>query len=150
MPKRGYRFVAPVTIVSAAAENPEARIVGGVLPFDNLSGDAEREYLADGMTEELSASLGQIDPGRIAVLGRTSMMMLKRGSRSIAEIGRQLNASYLIEGSLRYERGRMRVTAKLIRVSNQAATWSESFDAEPVSLHDQRWRASASSTRSMR
>jgi len=134
VPKRGYRFVAPVTIVSAAAGHPEARIVLGVLPFDNLSGDSEREYLADGMTEELIASLGQIDPGRIAVLGRTSMMMLKRRNRSIAEIGRQLNATYLIEGSLRSERGRIRVTTKLIRVSNQAATWSESFDAEPVSL----------------
>ena len=134
VPKRGYRFAAPVTIVSAAAEYPEARIVVGVLPFDNLSGNADREYLADGMTEELIASLGQIDPGRIAVLGRTSMMMLKRGNRSIAEIGRQLSASYLIEGSLRSERGRIRVTTKLIRVSNQAATWSESFDAEPVSL----------------
>jgi len=133
VPKRGYRFVAPVTIVPAAEEDAE-RVVLGVLPFDNLSGDAERDYLADGMTEELTASLGQIDPDRIAVLGRTSMMILKRGNRSIAEIGRQLNASYLIEGSLRSERGRIRVTTKLIRVSNQAVTWSESFDAEPVSL----------------
>lgn len=134
VPKRGYRFVAPVTILSAAAEESDARIVLGVLPFDNLSGDAEREYLADEMTEELIASLGQIDPGRIAVLGRTSMMMLKRVHRSITEIGRQLNANYLIEGSLRSEQGRIRVTTKLIRVSDQAATWSESFDAEPVSL----------------
>lgn len=134
VPKRGYRFVAPVTIVSAAPEDPQARIVLGVLPFDNLSGNVEREYLADGMTEELIASLGHIDPDRIAVVGRTSMMMLKRGNRSIAEIGRQLNASYLIEGSLRSEQGRIRVTTKLIRVSSQAAIWSKSFDAEPVSL----------------
>jgi DNA-binding winged helix-turn-helix (wHTH) protein len=69
VPKRGYRFVAPITIVPTAPQELPTRVVVGVLPFDNLTGDAEREYLADGLTEELIVSLGQVDPARIAVLG---------------------------------------------------------------------------------
>jgi DNA-binding winged helix-turn-helix (wHTH) protein/tetratricopeptide (TPR) repeat protein len=134
VPKRGYRFVAPVTIVPPAPEQPRTRVVVGVLPFDNFTGDAEREYLADGLMEELIVSLGQIDSARIAVLGRTSMMRQKGRAGSIADIGRQLKATHVIEGSMRIEGGRIRVTAKLIRVVDQVAAWSASFDVEPVSV----------------
>jgi tetratricopeptide (TPR) repeat protein len=84
--------------------------------------------------EELIVSLGQVDPARIAVLGRTSMMRQKGRTGSIADIGRQLNATHLIEGSIRIERGRIRVRAKLIRVVDQVAAWSSSFDVEPASV----------------
>jgi DNA-binding winged helix-turn-helix (wHTH) protein/tetratricopeptide (TPR) repeat protein len=134
VPKRGYRFVAPVTIVPPAPEQLRTRVVVGVLPFDNFTGDAEREYLADGLMEELIVSLGQIDSARIAVLGRTSMMRQKGRTGSIADIGRQLKATHVIEGSIRIEGGRIRVTAKLIRVVDQVAAWSASFDVEPVSV----------------
>lgn len=134
VPKRGYRFVAPITIVATAPREFPTRVVMGVLPFDNLTGDAEREYLAYGLMEELIVSLGQIDSVRIAVLGRTSMMRQKGRTGSIADIGRQLNATHLIEGSIRIEGGRIRVTAKLIRVVDQVAAWSASFDVEPASM----------------
>ena len=134
VPKRGYRFVAPITIVPTAPHDLPTRVVVGVLPFDNLTGDAEREYLADGLMEELIVSLGQIDSARIAVLGRTSMMRQKGRTGSIADIGRQLNATHLIEGSIRVEGGRIRVTAKLLRVVDQVAAWSASFDVEPTSV----------------
>jgi DNA-binding winged helix-turn-helix (wHTH) protein/tetratricopeptide (TPR) repeat protein len=134
VPKHGYRFVAPVTSVRTAPPELPTRVVVGVLPFDNLTGDAEREYLADGLMEELIVSLGQVDPARIAVLGRTSMMRQKGRGGSVADIGRQLNATHLIEGSIRIERGRIRVTAKLIRVLDQVAAWSASFDVEPASV----------------
>ena len=104
VPKRGYRFVAPVTIVPPASPELRTRVVVGVLPFDNLTGDAEREYLADGLMEELIVSLGQIDSARIAVLGRTSMMRQKGRTGPIADIGRQLNATHLIEGSHTHRR----------------------------------------------
>ena len=132
--RRGYRFIAPVRVLPVDREERDTRIILGVLPFENLIGDADRDYLADSLTEEVIASLGQINPDRLAVIGRTSMMPYKRTTKSIAEIGRQLNAGYLIESSIRAEGGRLRVTAKLIRVLDQAATWSASFDAEPVSL----------------
>jgi DNA-binding winged helix-turn-helix (wHTH) protein/tetratricopeptide (TPR) repeat protein len=134
VPKRGYRFVAPITTVPTAPQQLPTRVVVGVLPFDNLTGDAEREYLADGLMEELIVSLGQIDSARIAVLGRTSMLRQKGRTGSITDIGRQLNATHLIEGSIRIEAGRIRVTAKLLRVVDQVAAWSASFDVEPASV----------------
>jgi len=136
VPKKGYRFTAPITVQPVARQTNErpSGIVLGVLPFDNLTDDAEREYLADSLTEEVIAALGQIDPDRLVVIGRTSMMTYKRTTKPIAEIGRELNASYLLETSIRAEAGRLRVIAKLIRVRDQTATWAASFDAEPVSL----------------
>ena len=134
VPTRGYRFVAPVSVVSSGHQEPQTRILLGVLPFENLVGDPERAYLADSLTEEVISSLGQIDPDHLAVIGRTSMMTYKRTTKSIADIGRELNAPYLIESSIRAEGGRLRVTAKLICVADQSATWSASFDGEPTSL----------------
>ena len=134
VPTRGYRFVAPVAVVSSSHQELPTRILLGVLPFENLVGDPERAYLADSLTEEVISSLGQIDPDHLAVIGRTSMMTYKRTTKSIAEIGSELNAPYLIESSIRTEGGRLRVTAKLICVADQSATWSASFDGEPTSL----------------
>jgi TolB-like protein/tetratricopeptide (TPR) repeat protein len=113
---------------------PESRLTLGVLPFENLSGDADREYLADGLAEETIVSLGQLDPERLDVIGRTSMMIYKRTTKSIAEIGRELGADYLVESSVRAEGDRLRVTARLIRVRDQVQVWSESFDREPTSM----------------
>lgn len=105
-----------------------------VLPFENLSGDLDREYLADGLAEETIASLGQVDPERVSVVGRTSMMAYKRTTKSLAEIGRELGADYLVESSIRTEGDRLRITSKLIRVRDQVQVWSESFDREPASM----------------
>jgi hypothetical protein len=80
-----------------------SRITLGVLPFENLTGDADREYLADGLAEETIASVGQIDPERVSVIGRTSIMAYKRTTKSLAEIGRELGADYLVESSIRAE-----------------------------------------------
>jgi TolB-like protein/Flp pilus assembly protein TadD len=105
-----------------------------VLPFENLSSDPEREYLADGLTEETIAALGQIDPDRLGVIGRTSVMAYRKTKKTIAEIGSDLGASYLIESTLRTEGGRFRVTSKLIRVEDQVQVWSASYDSEPASI----------------
>ena len=101
-----------------------------VLPFEHLGGDPEREYLTDGLAEELSASLGQIDPEHLSVKGRTSTRMYKRTGKSPADIGRELRVEYVVEGSVRVESGRLRVTSKLIRVRDQVQIWAESFDSE--------------------
>lgn len=133
--KRGYRFVAPVkTITLGESLAPSAAPVLAVLPFENLSREPEREYLADGLTEEVIAALGQIDPARLSVIGRTTIMRYKRTDKSIVEIGAELKAAFLVESSLRSEGGRFRVTSKLVRASDQVQIWSATYDSEPRSM----------------
>jgi DNA-binding winged helix-turn-helix (wHTH) protein/TolB-like protein/Flp pilus assembly protein TadD len=105
-----------------------------VLPFDSLGTDPEREYLADGLTEETTASLGMIDPDHLSVKGRTSTMRYKRSTKSLAEIGRELAADYLVESTVQMEGERLRVTSKLIRVRDQLQLWSQSYDRERTSM----------------
>ncbi len=134
VPGRGYRFIPNVqTISETASEEPE-HVKIAVLPFENIGAGNDRDYLADGLTEETIASLGQIDPEHIRVIGRTSVMSYKRTVKSLAEIGRELDATYLVESSLRAEGERFRITSKLIRVRDQLQTWSASFDSEPGSI----------------
>ena len=112
-----------------------APVVVAVLPFENLSGDAEREYLADGLTDETAASLGQtIDPERVTILARVATRPYKGSAKSAAEIGMELGAEYLIVGSLQAEDDRVRVTSTLVRVRDQAQVWSQTYAREPVSL----------------
>ncbi len=136
IPGKGYRFVGNIsTPVEASVflqEKSHATIA--VLPFENLSTDQEKEYLADGLTEETIALLGQIDPNHLRVIGRTSVMAYKRTTKTLAEIGRELDASHIVESSLRAEGGRLRITAKLIRARDQVQIWSSSYDSEPVSM----------------
>ncbi len=133
VPGRGYRFIASVELVERSRERGEP-VTLAVLPFENLSADGEREYLADGLTEETITALGQIGTGHLSVIGRTSVMAYKRRAKSAAEIGRELGAAYLIEGSLRGEGGRLRITSRLIRVRDQVQVWSASYDSEPSSM----------------
>ena len=105
-----------------------------VLPFDNLNGDPETDYLASGLTEDTIVSLGRIDPERVSVIGRTSMIAYKGTSKSLAEIGRELGTDYLVESSLRAESSQLRITARLIRVRDQVQIWSASFDSNNSSI----------------
>jgi len=111
-----------------------SRVTLAVLPFENLSGDADREYLADGLAEETIASVGRVDPERVSVIGRTSIMIYKRTTKSLAEIGRELGVDYLLESSLRAEGDMLRVTSKLIRTRDQVQVWSGVYDREPSSM----------------
>lgn len=133
--KRGYRFLAPVKVTPMTA--PEASAPGSVLavlPFEYLGSESDREYLADGLTEEVIAALGQIDPTRLSVIGRTTVMRYKRATKSLQEIGDELKAAFLVESSLRSEGGRIRVTSKLVRSSDQVQIWSATYDSEPKSM----------------
>ena len=135
VPGKGYCFTAPVR--TATPPTPEEALKHfriGVLPFENLGAGPDRDYLADGLTEETIATIGQIDPDHFSVIGRTSVMSYKRTTKTLAEIGRELDASYLIESSLRAEGDRLRITSKLIRVRDQLQIWSASYDSEPHSL----------------
>jgi DNA-binding winged helix-turn-helix (wHTH) protein len=88
---KGYRFLADV-VTGPEAELPVAMLA--VLPFVNLSADPESDYLADGLTEDAIAALGQIDPGRLRVIGRTSTMAYKDAKKSLAVIGAELNVQW--------------------------------------------------------
>jgi TolB-like protein/DNA-binding winged helix-turn-helix (wHTH) protein/Flp pilus assembly protein TadD len=105
-----------------------------VLPFENLIGDAETDYLASGLTEDTIVSLGRIDPERVSVIGRTSMIAYRGTTKSLAEIGRELGTDYLVESSLRAEGSHLRITARLIRSRDQVQVWSNSFDRNTSSI----------------
>ena len=134
VPKRGYRFVVPVEVVGPKSQETTSRVTLAVLPVENLGAGADHEYLAAGLTEEFIAVLGRVDPEHIGVIGRTSMMAYRGTTKSLAEIGRELGAGFLVESSIRGEGGRVRITSKLIRASDQVLIWSASYDSEPGSV----------------
>jgi len=94
VPKRGYRFTAPLEEINRTEPPHAARMIIGVLPVENLAGAPGQEYLADGLTEEMIAALGQVAPEHLGVIGRTSMMAYKRTTKSLAEIGVELGATF--------------------------------------------------------
>lgn len=134
VPGRGYRFVAELRGTVSEAPQPSRRVTLAVLPFENLGAGPERDYVADGLTEETIAALGQVDPEQFSVIGRTSVMKYKGTTKSLAEIGQELSAPYLIESTIRAEGERLRITSKLVRASDQVQIWSASYDGEPSSM----------------
>jgi TolB-like protein/DNA-binding winged helix-turn-helix (wHTH) protein/Flp pilus assembly protein TadD len=119
-------------VLRRAAEPSRATIA--VLPFESLGGDPDRAYLAEGLTEEITTWLGQVDPDRLSVVSRTSATISKRAAKPLAEIGRELSADYLLESSVRAEGGRVRITARLIRARDQVQVWSEAYNRELTSM----------------
>ena len=101
-----------------------------VLPFENLGGDPEKEYFADGLTEEMISHLGQLDPRRLGVIARTSAIQFKNTRKSIAEIAAELKVSYVLEGSVRCEGTGARITAQLIEAQDQTHLWSASYNRD--------------------
>jgi len=104
------------------------KVMIAVLPFENLSGDPEQDYFSDGMTEEMIARLGRLQPQTLGVIARTSAMTYKGANKDVGRIGRELGVGFVVEGSVRREQERVRITAQLIQVSDQTHLWSESFD----------------------
>jgi len=112
----------------SAAPAPPGRIMMAVLPFQNLTGDPEQEYLTDGLTEETIARLGALQPERLGVIARTSVMGYKHGDKRLDQIGRELDVQYVLEGSVRRDRNRLRITAQLIQVKDQSHLWAQEYD----------------------
>ncbi len=105
-----------------------------VLPFQNLSGDPNEEYISDGLTEETITDLGQLSPAELGVIARTSSMAYKHTDKTIGQIGRELGVDFVLEGSVRREAGRTRVSAQSIRVSDQTHLWAENYDRQSNDL----------------
>jgi TolB-like protein/class 3 adenylate cyclase/Flp pilus assembly protein TadD len=99
-----------------------------VLPFVNMSGNAEQEYFSDGLTEELISHLAKISGLR--VIARTSIMKYKGVSKDVRDIGQELQAGTILEGSVRKGEHTLRITTQLIDVNSQEHLWAEDYDRE--------------------
>src|SRR5262249_48175371 len=104
------------------------KIILAVLPFENLSGDPEQDYFSDGLTEEMITRLGRLQPQRLGVIARASAMTFKKSDKDITRIGGALGAAYILEGGVRREADRLRITARLIQASDQTHLWAGDYD----------------------
>jgi adenylate cyclase len=146
VPRRGYRFTAPVVRLppeSAAGTTIEPAQFGfgkggrldplqfdrpcvAVLPFVNLAGGQQQEYFSDGITEDIITELSRFSD--LLVIARNSTFQYKGKSLDVRQIGRDLSARYVLEGSVRRDRGRVRIIAQLIDAETGAHCWAERYD----------------------
>src|SRR5260370_9279063 len=101
-----------------------------VLPFDNLSHDPDQEFFSDGLTEEMIAQLGKLNPEWLSVIARGSVGKYKGRNIAVSQIGKELHADYLLQGSVRRAPDRVRITVQLIQVRDQTDLWTETYDRE--------------------
>ena len=120
--------VLVVWTLQSRSGRPELIRSLAVLPLENLSGDVAQEYFADGMTDELIATLGQI--GALRVISRTSVMPYKRVRKPLPQIARELNVDAVVEGTVLRSGGEVRITAQLIEARADKHLWSESYDGD--------------------
>ena len=106
---------------------PEDKSVA-VLPFDNLSSDADKKLFGDAIADILTSQLSH-NPG-LRVIGRTSTLKYKTVKKTISEIGAELSVNYVIEGTFQVQGNRMRLSVQLIRVFHEGHLWSKIYDRE--------------------
>jgi adenylate cyclase len=140
IPRRGYRFTAPVLRVATAASpdsgrRPQSPLLDrpsvAVLPFANLGGDLQQDYFSDGMTEDIITELARFS--ELLVIARNSSFQYKGEAVDIRQVGRELGARYVLKGSVRRGGDRIRITAQLIDAMTGSHRWAERYDRE---LHD--------------
>ena len=124
----------------AAPAAPDRSIV--VLPFTNLSPDADNAYFSDGLTEELITDLAGVTGLR--VISRNSSMQLKSTTRSLPEIGRELGVRYLLTGSVRKAGSALRITAQLVDAASDTPLWAEKYSGTIEDVFDVQERVSRS------
>src|SRR4029077_7788922 len=136
-PIRAYQVSAPSETQQAAPE----RVAGAeslpplpdkpsiaVLPFQNMSGDPEQEYFADGMVEEITTALSRFQ--RLFVVARNSSFTFKGQAVDVKEVGRRLGVRYVLEGSVRKAAGKVRITGQLIDAATGAHIWGDRFERD--------------------
>jgi adenylate cyclase len=146
VPRRGYRFVATVSRIAAeagACPSPQARGEAGetravsrvgdrpcvaVLPFANLSGDPQQDYFSDGISDDIITELSRFS--EILVIARNSSFQYRGKAVDIRQVGRELDALYVLEGSVKRSGDRVRITAQLIDTVTGAHRWAERYDRE--------------------
>jgi TolB-like protein/tetratricopeptide (TPR) repeat protein len=125
------RYTAPTPTPVAAVPEPRPNSVA-VLPFVNASPDSANEFFSDGITEELTAALGRV-PG-LRVAGSASVLALSRPGEDPQTAGRRLNVATVLEGSVRQDNDRLRVTVHLVSVSQGFDLWSETYERPPGAI----------------
>ncbi len=130
LPKRGYRFVGPLKSVGRLSNEAIAgRVMLVVLPFENLTqGEEKHDYFSDGLTEEMITRIARLSPSQLDVIARTSSMHYKSTVKTVGEIGKELGVSHVLEGSVRRAGTRARISAQLIRVSDECHVWAQSYE----------------------
>ena len=129
IPGRGYRLVAP----PATTQPTPAAISTGkpsiaILPFVNMSGDTEQEFLADGMSEDITTALSRVRS--FFVIARNSSSTYRGRTVDVRQVGRELGARYLLEGSVRCGGMRLRVSAQLADAETGTQVWAERYDRD--------------------
>jgi TolB-like protein len=144
LPRRGYRFVGPAVTKSEAqapampTTDTAAKLLPttpalpdkpsiAVLPFENLSGDPEQDYFADGMVEEIITALSHIR--WLFVIARNSSFTYKDRAVDVKQVGKELGVLYVLEGSVRRAGNRVRITAQLLDATTGAHLWADRFDS---------------------
>jgi TolB-like protein len=152
LPRRGYRFVGPAsvkdegTIVAAtpisnfptAAGAPSLTLPNeasiAVLPFQNMSGDPEQEYFADGISEDIITELSRFHA--LFVIARNSSFAFRGKSIKVQDIARELGVAHVVEGSVRKAGNRVRITAQLIDGSSGGHVWAERYDRDLTDIFE--------------
>ncbi len=106
------------------------RVMIAVLPFQNLSGDPQQDYFSNGMTEEMILQLGLLQPERVGVIARASVMTYQGSDKRVDQIGKELEVNYILEGSVRRQGRRVRVTAQLVDVGTQTQVWGRNYEQD--------------------
>jgi TolB-like protein/Tfp pilus assembly protein PilF len=126
LPRRGYRFIAPLERQEARAAPPIQSIA--VLPLENLTGDPAQDYFADGMTDALITRLAQIRALR--VISRTSSMRYRGAGKPLSQIARELHVDAVVEGTVARSGNQVRIDAQLIRGATDEHLWAESYERD--------------------
>ena len=116
--------------VGQARPPHSSKMTLAVLPFENLSAEADQDFFSDGFTEEMIAELGKLDPDRLGVIARTTTRLYKNARKNIGQIRQELGVDYVLEGSIRRAGNRMRITAQLVQTNDMTHLWAESYDRD--------------------
>jgi TolB-like protein/Tfp pilus assembly protein PilF len=126
--RRGYRFIGAVDRIEPERPHASGKVRLAVLPFADLGSTTGHEYFSEGLTEEMITRLGRWCSDRLAVVARTSSMLVQRTARTPREIGQSLEADFILSGSVRRDADRVRITARLIETRGETQLWAESYD----------------------
>jgi TolB-like protein/tetratricopeptide (TPR) repeat protein len=151
IPGRGYRFIAGPTDGSASSTPgasgtsaltlPDKPSIA-VMPFENMSGDREQDYFADGIAEDIITALSRIR--WLFVIARNSTFTYKGRNVDLKQAGRDLGVRYVLEGSVRKAGNRVRITGQLVDASTGAHLWADSFDGDLVDVFELQDRVTVS------
>ena len=117
--------------ISAKDHHPSAKRVSVVvLPVENLSGNREFDRLTDDLTEEAISRLSTLNPEQFGITARTTAVQYRNSQKTAAEIGRELQVDYIVEGCLRTDGDHVKITGRIVRTSDQSYVWTRSFDPQ--------------------